>query len=94
MAVTPVTRQCRRSRIVHLLFFITITSSYALAHAQIPVKWPHAHHTLYLPDAGFVRYFSTRVESDTFGPLDVPADRWGRCPYSTSMQFQNARTLD
>lgn len=33
MAVTPVTRQCRRSRIVRLLPFITITPSYALAHA-------------------------------------------------------------
>ncbi|CAK0783883.1 fumarase fum1 [Coccomyxa viridis] len=36
---------------------------------------------------GFVRCFSTRVESDTFGPLDVPADRyWGA---QTQRSLQN-----
>ena len=27
--------------------------------------------------AGFARSFATRTESDTFGPLEVPADKWG-----------------
>ncbi|CAL5227155.1 g10068 [Coccomyxa viridis] len=38
-------------------------------------------------DAGFLRSFATRVESDTFGPLDVPADRyWGA---QTQRSLQN-----